>query len=211
MATCKDCIEKLNNCPICKNDTELRRSLKLENIVQRLEGIQPENVGPPTPTPNLQKWGKGFVRSYGTINRPNQVPSNGINPQANPRQATPRQATPRQATPRQTTPRQATPRQGTPRQILSRQANNQDVEAGLRREPTCERVKNFVIFLCIAIMFISCVGLVISFIFFACGVEQDPPYLFLFSFGFFFISSGLIGCLAPDVSTNSNSQPEIYT
>ena len=106
-----------------------------------------------------------------------------------------RQTTPRQATPRQTTPRQATPRQGTPRQILSRQANNQDVEAGLRRELTCERVIDFVIYLCIVILFISCFGLVISFILFACGVEQDPPKLFLFSFGFFLISSGLIGCL----------------
>ena len=68
---CKDCIEKLNNCPICRNDSELRRSLKLEDIVQRLEGIQPENQGPSTAKPNLQKWGKGSVRSYGTINRPN--------------------------------------------------------------------------------------------------------------------------------------------
>ena len=40
---CKDCIEKLNNCPICRNDSLLRRSLKLEKIVQRLEGFQPEN------------------------------------------------------------------------------------------------------------------------------------------------------------------------
>ena len=208
---CKECIKELNNCPICRNDSAPARSLQLEKLVHRLEGIQPKNEGPNTGTPNLPKWGKGSVRSYGTINEPNQVTSIAINPQTNPRQATPRQATPRQATPRQTTPRQATPRQGTPRQILSRQANNQDVEAGLRREPTCERVKNFVIFLCIAIMFISCFGLVISFILFACGVEQDPPYLFLFSCGFFLISSGLIGCLAPDVSTNSNSQPEIYT
>ena len=53
MATCKDCIEKLNNCPICKNDTELRRSLKLENIVQRLEGILPENEKTTTAKPNL--------------------------------------------------------------------------------------------------------------------------------------------------------------
>ena len=44
---CKGCIEKLNNCPICRNDSELRRSLKLEDIVQRLEGIQPENLGSP--------------------------------------------------------------------------------------------------------------------------------------------------------------------
>ena len=84
MATCKDCIEKLNNCPICRNDSELRRSLKLENIVQRLEGIKPENVGPTTPTPNLKKWGKGFVRSYGTINGPNQAAPIGSNLQANP-------------------------------------------------------------------------------------------------------------------------------
>ena len=40
---CKGCIEKLNNCPICRNDSLLRRSLKLEKIVQRLEGFQPEN------------------------------------------------------------------------------------------------------------------------------------------------------------------------
>ena len=40
---CRGCIEKLNNCPICRNDSSLRRSLKLEKIVQRLEGFQPEN------------------------------------------------------------------------------------------------------------------------------------------------------------------------
>ena len=65
---CQDCIEKLNNCPICRNDSALRRNLKLEKIVQRLEDIQFESEGPPTGTPNLQKWGKGSVRSYGTIN-----------------------------------------------------------------------------------------------------------------------------------------------
>ena len=55
---CKDCIEKLNNCPICRNDSVLRRNLKLENIVQRLEGIQPENEKTTTAKPNPQKWGK---------------------------------------------------------------------------------------------------------------------------------------------------------
>ena len=65
---CKDCIEKLNNCPICRNNSALNRNLKLEDIVQRLEGIQPENSGPINPKPNLQKWGRGSVRSYGTIN-----------------------------------------------------------------------------------------------------------------------------------------------
>ena len=71
---CKDCIEKLNNCPICRNDSGLVRILKLEKIVQRLEGIRPENGGPTTVKPNVQKWGTGSVRSYGTINGPNQEP-----------------------------------------------------------------------------------------------------------------------------------------
>ena len=71
---CKDCIKKLNNCPICRNDSAPARSLQLEKIVQRLEGIQPENEEPTTAKPNLQKWGEGSVRSYGTINGPNQGP-----------------------------------------------------------------------------------------------------------------------------------------
>ena len=71
---CKDCIEKLNNCPICRNDSTLNRNLKIENIVQKLEGIQPEKKGSMTTTTHHQKWGKGFVRSYGTINGPNQEP-----------------------------------------------------------------------------------------------------------------------------------------
>ena len=101
---CKDCIKKLDNCPICRNDSTPARNLQLEKIVQRLEGIQLANGGPTTTKPNLQKWGKGSVKSYGTINRPNQVTSIEINLQSNPRQATARQATPRQATSRQATP-----------------------------------------------------------------------------------------------------------
>ena len=69
---CMDCIEKLNNCPICRNDSEFRRNLKLENIVQRLDGIQYENEKTTNAKPNLQKWGKGSVRVYGTIDGPNQ-------------------------------------------------------------------------------------------------------------------------------------------
>ena len=145
---CKDCIEKLNNCPICRNDSELRRSLKLENIVQRLEGIQPGNVGPTTATPNLQKWGKGSVRSYGTINGPNQEPRIEPNLQATPglhylpTYATLRLATPRQGThiepnlqatpglhylPTYATLRLAKPRQAAPRQATS----NRDEESAL--------------------------------------------------------------------------------
>ena len=74
---CKDCIEKLNNCPICRNDSALVRNLKLENIVQRLDTIHPEDDGTTTAKPNLQKWGKGSVRVYGTINGPAQPTARG--------------------------------------------------------------------------------------------------------------------------------------
>ena len=91
---CEDCIEKLNNCPICRNDSELRRSLKLENIVQLfncsiVEGIQPENEKTTTASPNLQNWGKGSFRVYGTINGPNKDPHMELNLQANPESLNP--------------------------------------------------------------------------------------------------------------------------
>ena len=68
---CKDCIKKLDNCPICRNDSTPARNLQLEKIVQRLEGIQHEKRGSTTATPTLQKWGKGSVRVYGTSDGPN--------------------------------------------------------------------------------------------------------------------------------------------
>ena len=80
---CKDCIEKLNNCPICRNDSALVRSLKLEKIVQRLEGIPLENQETITAKPNLQKWGKGSVRVYGTINGSTEETRIELNLQAN--------------------------------------------------------------------------------------------------------------------------------
>ena len=82
-ALCNDCIEKLNNCPICRNDSSLVRSLKLENIVQRLEGIPPENQEIFTAKQNLKKWGKGSVRVYGTINGSTQETHIELSQQAN--------------------------------------------------------------------------------------------------------------------------------
>ena len=89
---CKVCIEKLKNCPICRNDSPTDRSLKLKNIVQKQKVVQPGNRGPTTENPNLPKRGKGSVR-YGTINGLNQVVPIGINLQANSRQATTRHST----------------------------------------------------------------------------------------------------------------------
>jgi hypothetical protein len=140
---CKDCIKKLNNCPICRNDSAPARSLQLEKIVQRPEGIQPENEGPTAPKSNLQKWGKGYVRSYGTINGLNRVTGIENNLQTNSSQGTPRQVLIRQPTPRnQATPRQAMNRQ----QAIARQAtimtNNQNVGENLLGEQAVSSDKN---------------------------------------------------------------------
>ena len=131
---CNNCTKKLNNCPICRNDSAPARNLHLEQTVQRLEGIQPENVGPTAPKPNLPNWGKGLsVRSYGTINGPNQVtmPRQAISRQATPRHATARQAMPRQAMSRQAMSRHAMSRHATTRQAMPRHVtimiNNQGV------------------------------------------------------------------------------------
>jgi hypothetical protein len=165
---CKDCIEKSNNCPICRNDSAPIRSLQLEKTVQRLEGIQPENVGPTAPKPNLPKWGKGLsVRSYGAINGPNQV-------------TTPRHATPRHATPRHTSTGPATTRLGIPilamamprrartRQAMPRQTtimiNNQDVGPALHGHQTENNLKGAFLFFfgvfCVFVMFlfVLCIG-----------------------------------------------------
>ena len=131
---CKDCIEKLNNCPICRNDSVLVRNLQFEQTVQRLEGIEPENVGLTAPIPNLPKWGKGIsIRSYGTINGPNQVttPRHAMSRHATTRQAMPRQAMSRHATTRYATTRYATTRQAMPRHVTI-MINNQDVEPALQ-------------------------------------------------------------------------------
>ena len=81
---CKDCIAKLDNCPICRNDSLLVRSLKLEKIVQRLEGgCQPKNEAPATANPNLQDWGQRSARVYRTKNGPNQELRIEINLQSN--------------------------------------------------------------------------------------------------------------------------------
>ena len=144
---CMDCIEQLHNCPICRNDSELRRSLKLENIVQRLEGIQPENVGPPTGTRNLQKWGKRFVRSYGTINGSNQAAPIGINLQANPEQA--RRQTRRESRIMINNQEVESARQVITRPITTRagQAALQRNRARNRGECLCSIIGNFIILL----------------------------------------------------------------
>ena len=72
-----------------------------------------------------QKWGKESVRSYGTINGPNQAAPIGINLQANPGQA-------RRESRIIINNQDGTAEPVTTRQILNRPVNNRNVEAGLR-------------------------------------------------------------------------------
>ena len=74
---CTGCIEKLNNCPICRSDSSLVRILILEVI-------KPENVETTTATPNLTKWGKRSESVYRTINDHNQETRIDLNLQAIP-------------------------------------------------------------------------------------------------------------------------------
>ena len=154
-AICKVCIEKLNKCPICRNDSAPVRSLKLENIVQKLKGIQPENVKPITAKP---EWGKGSIRSYGTINEPNQVTHIEINIHSNHGQATPWQATPRQATPRQTMPRQA---RRESRILINNRINDHDVSGECNLcGCLCDVFLDVIIFFCLLIRFFFCLGVI---------------------------------------------------
>ena len=139
---CKDCIEKLNNCPICRNDSPLARNLQLEIIVQRLQCIQPENAATTAAKPNLPKWGSGSVRSYGTINGPNQDSHIEINLQVNPGQGRPGWAMPGWATAEWATPGWVLPKWATPRQTVSRPVNNQNVEAPVPSQDLSRLVNN---------------------------------------------------------------------
>ena len=60
---CKDCIPKLNNCPICRNDSTLSRNLMIEQIIENFGEIKPENKGL-IKKPELQIWGNISTVAY---------------------------------------------------------------------------------------------------------------------------------------------------
>ena len=64
---CKDCIPKLNNCPICRNDSTLSRNLMIEQIIEKFDEIQPENKGL-IKKPELQIWGNISTVAYSPNN-----------------------------------------------------------------------------------------------------------------------------------------------
>ena len=60
--TCKNCIPKCENCPVCRNNHKPVRNLKLEEIVTKIEGLQPENQDGLDEQPKILEWKKKPMR-----------------------------------------------------------------------------------------------------------------------------------------------------
>ena len=57
---CKDCVTKLDNCPICRSDSRVARNVIFEQIIGNFSAFELANEGP-FEEPELQKWGQRFV------------------------------------------------------------------------------------------------------------------------------------------------------
>ena len=79
---CKNCITKLKNCPICKNNSKLARNLIFEQIVEHYSALELTDEGT-SEKHKLQKWGKGSVSVFIPNNEPNEDQSVKINLQPN--------------------------------------------------------------------------------------------------------------------------------
>jgi hypothetical protein len=75
---CKDCIAKLESCPICRNDSNTARNLIFEQIIGNFIANQE-----PCEKLELQKWEKVCVGASFSNNRPNEEPSVQLNVQPN--------------------------------------------------------------------------------------------------------------------------------
>jgi hypothetical protein len=68
---CKNCITKLKNCPICKNNSKLARNLIFEQIVEHYSALELADEGT-SEKHKLQKWGQGSVSVFIPNNEPNE-------------------------------------------------------------------------------------------------------------------------------------------
>ena len=80
---CKNCITKLKNCPICKNNSKLARNLIFEQIVEHYSVLELANEGT-SEKHKLQKWGQESVSVFISNNEPNEDQSVKITLQPNP-------------------------------------------------------------------------------------------------------------------------------
>ena len=71
---CKDCILKLDSCPICRSDPTLARNLMLEQIIAKIYGPQQVKEGPCEKS-KLEEWGHGSAR----VNFSNEEPTIQLN------------------------------------------------------------------------------------------------------------------------------------
>ena len=79
---CKNCITKLEHCPICRNNSKLARNLIFEQIVENFTTLELANEGS-SEKPELQKWGQGYVSVNLSNNGQNREHSVKVNLQPN--------------------------------------------------------------------------------------------------------------------------------
>ena len=75
---CKDCILKLDSCPICRSDSTLARNLMLEQIIAKIYGPQEVKEGPYEKS-KLEEWGHGSARVHFSNEGPNEEPTIQLN------------------------------------------------------------------------------------------------------------------------------------
>ena len=79
---CKDCITKLEYCPICRNNSKLARNLIFEQIIENFSAMELANEEP-SEKAKLQKWGQRSVSVYLSNNGPIKESSVKLNIQPN--------------------------------------------------------------------------------------------------------------------------------
>ena len=75
---CKDCILKLDSCPICRSDSTLARNLMLEQIIAKIYGPQQVKEGPYDKS-KLEEWGHGSARVNFSNDDSNEEPTIQLN------------------------------------------------------------------------------------------------------------------------------------
>ena len=79
---CKNCILKLDSCPICRSDSKLARNLMLEQIIAKIYGPQEVKEGPYEKS-KLEEWGHGSARVNFSNDGSNEEPTIQLNLMSN--------------------------------------------------------------------------------------------------------------------------------
>ena len=75
---CKDCILKLDSCPICRSDSKPARNLMLEHIIAKI--YEPQQIKEePYEKFKLEEWGHGSARVHFSNEGPNEEPTIQLN------------------------------------------------------------------------------------------------------------------------------------